>query len=201
MDVTKLFTNIQKPWDGIEAPGAHFARGYKYKRQLLKVRQNKNPELRLAFALATFQLSGEFESALHEWEVKPKVDLTFANFRVFMQKEFGKHHKQNKTTAKSVGFGIANSVTNKDLEKIDQLKAQALMIAELANNMQKQSQKQLKDMMELFKATLKKNSPTPTNPKKGAEGKMKKKCQHCLYHKPNHASNLKLTPPNALRDG
>ncbi len=25
MDVTELFTNIQKPWDGIEAPAAHFA--------------------------------------------------------------------------------------------------------------------------------------------------------------------------------
>ncbi len=45
MDVTELFTNIQKPWDGIEAPAAHFARGNKYERQLLKVGQNKNPEL------------------------------------------------------------------------------------------------------------------------------------------------------------
>jgi len=105
MDVTELFTNIQKPWDGIEAPAAHFARGDKYEHQLLKVRQNKNPELRLAFALATFQASGEFESALREWEVKPKAGQTFANFCVFMQKEFGKHHKQNKTTAKLVGFG------------------------------------------------------------------------------------------------
>jgi len=96
MDVTELFTNIQKPWNGIEAPAAHFARGDKYKRQLLKVGQNKKPELRLAFALATFQASDEFESALREWEVKPKVDQMFANFRVFMQKEFGKHHKQNK---------------------------------------------------------------------------------------------------------
>ena len=25
MDVTELFSNIQKPWDGIEAPTAHFA--------------------------------------------------------------------------------------------------------------------------------------------------------------------------------
>jgi hypothetical protein len=45
MDVTELFTNIQNPWDGIEAPAAYFTRGDKYKRQLLKVGQNKNPEL------------------------------------------------------------------------------------------------------------------------------------------------------------
>ncbi len=66
MNVTELFTNIQKPWDGIEAPAAHFARGDKFERQLLKVGQNKNPDLQLAFALATIQLSGKFESALQE---------------------------------------------------------------------------------------------------------------------------------------
>ena len=151
MDVTELFTNIQKPWDGIEVPAAHFARGDKYERQLLKVGQNKNPELRLAFALATFQASGEFESALREWEAKPKANQTFANFRVFMQKEFGKQYKQNKTTAESVGNGIANNITDKEVE---QLEAQALFIAELANSMQDQSQKQFKEMMELFKTKL-----------------------------------------------
>jgi hypothetical protein len=45
MVVTDLISNIQKPWDGIKAPGAHFARGDKYEHQLLKVQQNKNPEL------------------------------------------------------------------------------------------------------------------------------------------------------------
>ncbi len=45
MDVTELFTSIQKPWDGIEAPAAHFARGGKFECQLLKVGQSKNPEL------------------------------------------------------------------------------------------------------------------------------------------------------------
>ena len=193
MDVTELFTNIQKPWDCIEAPAAHFARGDKFERQLLKVGQSKNPELRLAFALATFHASGEYEPALRDWEAKPKADQTFANFRVFIQKEFGKQHKQNKTTAKSVGFGIANSVTDKDVEQLDQLEAQALLIAELANSMQEQSQKQFKEMMELFKATLDKNSPTPTNPKKNAEGKKKKKCQHCgleVYHKPEACFEL-----------
>jgi len=64
------------------------------------------------------------------------------------------------------------------------------MIAELANSMQEQSQK---EMMELFKATLDKNSPTPTNLKKGVEGGKKKKCQHCrleVYHKPKACFEL-----------
>ena len=113
----------------------------------------------------TFQLSGEFEPALHEWEATPKADQTFVNFRVFMQKEFRKHHKQKKTTAKSVGCGIANSNTDKEVKQIEQLKAPALIVAKLANSMQEQSQKQFKEMMELFKATLDtKPSPNPGNP-------------------------------------
>ena len=54
MDITELISNIQKPLDAIETPAAHFARGDKYERQLLKVGQAKNPSLQLAFALATF---------------------------------------------------------------------------------------------------------------------------------------------------
>ena len=45
------------------------------------------------------------------------------------------------------------------------------MIAKFVNSMQEQSQKQFKEMMEMFKATLDKNSPTPTYPKKDAEWK------------------------------
>jgi hypothetical protein len=45
MEVTELISNIQKPWDAIETPAAHFARGDKYERQLLKVGQAKNPNL------------------------------------------------------------------------------------------------------------------------------------------------------------
>jgi hypothetical protein len=61
-------------------------------------------------------------------QAKPKADQTFVNFRVFVQKEFGKHNKQNKTTATSVGHGIANSITDKEIEQIKQLKAQALFV-------------------------------------------------------------------------
>ena len=122
-------------------------------------------------------------------------DQTFVNFRVFVQKEFGKHNKQNKTTSKFVGHGIANSITDKEVEQIEQLEAQALFVAELANSMQEQSQKQFKEMMELFKAKLDaKSLPDPSKPK-GGEGKtkQKKKCQHCgmeVYHKPKACFEL-----------
>jgi hypothetical protein len=125
--------------------------------------------------------------------VKPTADQTFANFRIFMQKDFGKHHKQNKTTAKLVGYSIANSITDKEVNQIEQLEAQVLMIAELVNSMQEQSQKQFNEMMEMFKATLNTNSPTPNIPKGGAGGKKKKKCPHCgleVYHKPEACFEL-----------
>ena len=48
-----------------------------------------------------------------------------------MQQEFGKHHKHNKTTAKSVGNGIANSVTDKQAEQLEQMEAQAFVLAKL----------------------------------------------------------------------
>jgi hypothetical protein len=62
-------------------PAAFFARGDKYERQLEKAGQAKNPELRLAFALATFEESGEFGPALRKWESKKKSEKTFAKFR------------------------------------------------------------------------------------------------------------------------
>jgi len=194
MDVTELISSIQKPWDAIKTAAAHFTRGVKYEHQLLKVGQAKKPKLQLAFALSTFQSSGEFEPALREWETKPNADQTFVNFGVFVQKEFGKHNKQNKTTAKSVGHGIANSITDKEVEQIEPFEAQALFVAELANSMQEQSRKQIKEMMELFKAKLDaKNLPYPSNPKGGEGKKQKKTCQHCgmeVYHKPNSCFEL-----------
>ena len=159
--------------------------------------------MRLAFALATFHASGEYEPALRDWEAKPKVDQMFVNFRVFIQKEFGEQHKQNKTTAKLVGYGIANSITKKEIDQIKQLEAQAFMIAELAHSMKDESRKQFKEMMELFTATLAKNLPSPTNPKNPKTGadKKKKKCPHCgleVNHKPDacfeHEANAAKCP-------
>jgi hypothetical protein len=67
------------------------------------------------------------------------------------------------------------------------------MIAELANSMQEQNQKQFKEMMKMFKATLNMNSPTPTISKGGSGGEKKKKCPHCgleVYHKPKACFEL-----------
>jgi hypothetical protein len=199
MDVTELTANLQKDWDGIEAPAAHFARGDRYERQLEKAGQSKNPTLRLAFGLATFQKSGEFEASLRQWDEKSTTQKTFANFRVFIQKEFAKHHKQNRSTAKSVGHGITNNViTDEQANQIETLEAQAMIMAEVANSIAEQNQKQFKEMMAMFqKAIETKNSPNaPANP---TGGKQKKKCPHCaklVYHAPAKCFELEANAAN-----
>jgi hypothetical protein len=51
-----------------------------------------------------------------------------------MQQESGKHHNHNKTTVKSVGNGIANSVTDKQANQLDQIEAQAFVFVEFSNS-------------------------------------------------------------------
>lgn len=199
MDITELFSNLQKPWDGIETPASYFARGDKFERQLEKAGQAKNPALRLAFALATFEESGEFEPSLRDWQTRTTTNKTFPKFRVYMQQEFGKHQKHNKTTAKSFGNGIANCVTDKKADQLDQIEAQAMVLAEVANSINEQSAKQFKEMMELFKKTLEtKDPPKPGNPT-GGGGKKPKKCPHCqmeVYHKPEKCFELEANAAN-----
>ena len=64
LDVTELITKLQAPWDGIEAPATFFARGDRIKKQLVKTGQAANPTLRLAFAVAATEATGEFEKSL-----------------------------------------------------------------------------------------------------------------------------------------
>ncbi|KAL7502428.1 hypothetical protein ACHAXN_000391 [Cyclotella atomus] len=64
LDVTNLIQKLQKDWGHVEAPATLFARGDKIEGQLVKAGQAANPTLRLAFALATFEASGEFEPSI-----------------------------------------------------------------------------------------------------------------------------------------
>ncbi|KAL7502859.1 hypothetical protein ACHAXN_000746, partial [Cyclotella atomus] len=171
LDVTGLIQELQKPWDQVNAPVILFARGDKIERQLVKAGQAENPTLRLAFALSTFEASGEFEPSIREWKAKPAANQTFTNFRIFMQKVFADRKKHDKTTTKAAGCGIANSATDEKLDKVDK----ALAIAEVAMVMKSNQEKQFKQMMELFKEEMKSNvpggaplqapAPAPTQPK------------------------------------
>ncbi|KAL7477531.1 hypothetical protein ACHAW6_003339 [Cyclotella cf. meneghiniana] len=85
----------------------------------MKAGQAANPQLRVAFELATFEASGEFKPSFRKWKGKDPADQTFPNFCVFMQKAFIDRMKHNKSSAKSAGRGIANHATDQTMDKVN----------------------------------------------------------------------------------
>ncbi len=97
---------------------------------------------------------------MREWHAKLTADKTFPNFRVYIQVEFTKMVKRNRSTAGSVGKGIANKATE---EKISDAEAQAMVIVEVANVLQAQNAEQMKNMMAMFKKLIS-SMPTTVTP-------------------------------------
>ena len=110
MDITELSTKLHEPWDQIKNPATWFARGDKYEKQLEKAGIKTAPELRLALAKAAFRRAGEYNEAIARFDAKNPNQQTVAVFKTHMTKEFSTHAKQNKSSAKSVQFRIANNV-------------------------------------------------------------------------------------------
>jgi len=108
LEITDLNTKMLAPWDGVEAPVTAFARADKCERQLERHSIPKQPELRLSYAVSTYQTSGQFDDAIREWHAKVVANKTFPKFRVYIQNEYTKQVKWNRATAGSVGKGIAN---------------------------------------------------------------------------------------------
>jgi hypothetical protein len=82
------------------------------------------------------------------------TNKTFPNFRVYIQNKYTKQVKHNRLTAGSVGKGIANKATEVPEQKFLDAKAQAMVIAEVANVLQAQNEQQMKNMMSMFKKLL-----------------------------------------------
>jgi hypothetical protein len=179
LEITDLNTKMLEPWDGVEAPATMFARADKYERQLERHSIPKQPELRLSYAVLTYQISGQFDAAMREWHSKLSADKTFTNFRAYIQTEFTKMVKRNRLTAGSVGKGIANKATE---DKISDAEAQAMVIAEVVNVLQAQNAEQMKTMMTMFKKILASAhvpaAPPVVNPPK-APRQPRRECPHC----------------------
>ncbi len=139
-EIMDLNTKIFEPWNGVEAPVTMFARADKYERQLERRFIPKQPELRLLYAVSTYQISGQFDAAMQEWHAKMLANKTFPNFCVYIQNEYTKQVKRNRLTAGSVGKGIANKATEVPEQKFLDAKAQAMVIAEVANVLQAQNE-------------------------------------------------------------
>ena len=110
---------------------------------------------------------------------------------MYIQNEYTKQVKQNRSTAGSVKKGIANTVTE---EGISGIEAQAMMIAEVANAMHEQNAEQMKNMMTTFKELLTSVQP-PTVPTDGTKTKAPRKPHQPLTECPNckkkHANHKK----------
>lgn len=183
MEITDLNTNMLAPWDGVEAPVTMFARGDQYERQLDRFGIPKQPEIRLSYGVATFQTSGQFDPAMREWNARPLNERTFTKFRTFIQNEYTKQVKRNRSTAGSVGKGIANKATEepKHEQRISDAEAQALVIAEVANVLATQNQEQMKQMMGMFKEMLTSFQPAaaPAPSPAAPTRQTLKPCPHC----------------------
>jgi hypothetical protein len=200
LEITDLNTKMLEPWDGVEAPVTMFARADKFERQLERHSIPKQAELRLSYAVSTYQTSRQFDAAMREWHAKPSADKTFPNFRMYIQTEFTKMVKRNRSTTGSVGKGIANKATE---EKISDAEAQAMVIAEVANVLQAQNAEQIKNMMTMFKKLLASTQvqpvapPTANTPKKPRQPRTE--CPHCSKKHANHDTCWELDSNKALR--
>lgn len=204
-DITELTHKLLEPWDVNENPATKFARDDKIEKQLAKWGIDPQPKLRLANAMTAFKKTGSYDAAIREFEAKAAGNKTFDNFRPYIIAEFARSFKQNKTTAKSVNFGIAN--TAKHTAEDDIAEEAAWALTEIVNNVQatqnKQMEKQLdmmKDMMEKMFATMSSNKqPINTNnvtPKTGTQ--RSEPCTHCGSRHRNIARCWEL-PENASK--
>jgi len=198
LEITDLNTKMLEPWGGVEAPVTMFAQADKYERQLERHGIPKQPELRLLYAVSTYQTSGQFDAAIREWHAKLSANKTFPNFHVYIQTEFTKMVKWNRSTAGSVGKGIANKATE---EKFSDAKAQAMVIAEVANVLQAQNAEQMMNMMTMFEKLLAAQAPAAplvvNSPK--APRQPQKECPHCSKKHANHDKCWELDTNKALR--
>ena len=198
LEITDLNTKMLEPWDRVEAPVTMFTRADKYERQLERHSIPKQPELRLLYAVSTYQTSGQFDAAMREWHAKPTADKTFSNFRVYIQIEFTKMVKRNRSTAGFVGKGIANVATE---DKISDTEDQAMVIAEVANVLQAQNAEQMKNMMAIFEKLLAAApAPAVTQPKTPKTPRQPRvKCPHCSKKHAEHNKCWELDANKELR--
>jgi hypothetical protein len=199
LEITDLNTKMLEPWDGVEAPVTTFAQADKYERQLERHSIPKQPELRLSYAVSTYQISGQFDAAMREWHAKAAADKTFPRFRVYIQNEYTEQVKRNRSIAGSVKNGIANKATE---ESFSDAEAQAMVIAEVANVLQAQNADQMKNMMAMFKKLIS-SMPTTVTPAAVPPPKTprqpRNECPHCKKKHVNHDKCWELDANKALR--
>ena len=111
MDVMELMAQLIAPWELTENPATKFACYDKIERQLISFGLGDQLNLHLALALAAFKGKGKYNDSICELEARAAPDKMLTNFCPYIINEYAKKFKTNQSTAKSVGFRIANSAT------------------------------------------------------------------------------------------
>jgi hypothetical protein len=136
---------------------------------------------------------------MREWHAKTVADKTFPRFRVYIQNEYTKQVKRNRSTAGSVKKGIANKATEGNFSDAE---AQAMVIAEVANVLQAQNAEQMKNMMAMFEKFISSMPPTVTPaaiPPPKTPRQPHNECPHCKKKHANHDKCWELDANKALR--
>jgi hypothetical protein len=113
---------------------------------------------------------------------------------VFIQHEYTNQVKQNRSTAGSVGKGIANMTTEETKQQISNAEAQAMVIAEVANVLQVQNQEQMKTMMNMFEKILTSMHPAAIAPAPTASSRRPRNSYQSSYQSCPHCKKMHRKP-------
>ena len=137
VDVTALLAEFDAPWNAAEVPQKYFNRIEKARKKLVRANVQVDEQAMMAKALKSFKDAGDFNTAIHEWEVRPAAMQTYANLKILMNTEVTKLNWQDVTTERATWHGSANNVVE------DMAQATEELVAELT----KRQAKQVKSLM------------------------------------------------------
>ncbi len=167
-DTKELLTKRDGEWNISKNPQLYFNRVEKAMKGLLRNGITSNQNEQRDITLFYFMATGEFNTAVREWEAKPAADKTWANIKTFISAEYAKENKQNKITAKQFK---ANAID-------EQAEATEELIAALTEAHTKQMETLIKsttDTMKEMMLLLKDNKSTNNSNKITDEEKKKKR--------------------------
>ncbi len=204
VDKCALINELNTPWSAAEVPTIYFNRIEKAIKQLSRVGVPWQREACINNALKAFKDAGEYDAAVREWEAKPEAEKTWDNVKKMITSEYSKYQRQHSTSAKSLGYGLANAL--EDFAAMTE-EVVAALTEEHSKDMKAQMQRMealAKAMTELV-AGVKGQLPTAPNTAGGATDdksdrkkkreawreKMKntKECAHCKRKHPNKSDD------------
>ena len=188
VDITSLLAECDTPWNAAEVPTKYFNRTEKARRQLARANVQIDERAMLAKALKSFKDAGDFDASIREWEARPVIAQTYANFKVVMCAEFSKLNRQDATTARATGHASANNVVEQMAKATEEL------VADLSECHSKQVESIIKSNSEAMeKLTAAILAVTASKSAKAAAWAEKKRiatiCPHCNRKHPNRTSD------------